>query len=257
MRLAPSRAISSSVSVISPACTEEVSVDSLSMGGVSFPPTASGVFVCWAHAEGYAALFHPIKSRDPQLLRIPQETLDVALHPSGEYWQEKNDEAGRTRLIVRLENVSPELVVLEATGGFERSAAIALTVAALPVVVINPRQVREFARATGELSKTDRIDARILALFGERIRPEVRAMPDEAALELEAFIVRRRQLINMQTAEKNRLSRVQSPVLKKSIETHIRWLDKELKGVDDEIDKRIKENPLWRAKEQLLISVPG
>src|SRR5690606_23746719 len=123
--------------------------------------------------------------------------------------------------------------------------------------VINPRQVREFARATGELSKTDRIDARILALFGERIRPEVRAMPDEAALELEAFIVRRRQLINMQTAEKNRLSRVQSPVLKKSIETHIRWLDKELKGVDDEMDKRIKENPLWRAKEQLLISVPG
>ena len=188
---------------------------------------------------------------------VSKETLDVALHPSGEYWQEKNDEAGRTRLIARLENVSPELVVLEATGGFERSAAIALTVAALPVVVINPRQVREFARATGELSKTDRIDARILALFGERIRPEVRAMPDEAALELEAFIVRRRQLINMQTAEKNRLSRVQSPVLKKSIETHIRWLDKELKGVDDEIDKRIKENPLWRAKEQLLISVPG
>src|SRR5690625_7144922 len=151
----------------------------------------------------------------------------------------------------------PELVVVEFTGGLERSAAIALTVAALPVVVINPRQVREFARATGELSKTDRIDARILALFGERIRPEVRAMPDEAALELEAFIVRRRQLINMQTAEKNRLSRVQSPVLKKSIETHIRWLDKELKGVDDEIDKRIKENQLWRAKEQLLISVPG
>src|SRR5690606_12103539 len=85
---------------------------------------------------------------------VSKETLDVALHPSGEYWQEKNDEAGRTRLIARLENVSPELVVLEATGGFERSAAIALTVAALPVVVINPRQVREFARATGELSKT-------------------------------------------------------------------------------------------------------
>src|SRR5690625_7349700 len=110
---------------------------------------------------------------------VSKETLDVALHPSGEYWQEKNDEAGRTRLIARLENVSPELVVLEATGGFERTAATALTVAALPVAVINPRQVREFARATGKLTKTDRIDARILARFGDRKRHGVRTRPAE------------------------------------------------------------------------------
>jgi transposase len=188
---------------------------------------------------------------------VSKETLDIALHPSGEYWQEKNDEAGRARLAARLETATPELVVIEATGGIERSAVIALAVASLPVVVINPRQVREFARATGELSKTDRIDARMLALFGERIRPEVRALPDEAARELEAYVVRRRQIIEMLTAEKNRLSQAQAPALKRSIKTHIRWLEKQLEGVDGELDKRIKESPLWRERAQLLTSVPG
>lgn len=188
---------------------------------------------------------------------VSKETLDVALHPSGEYWQESNDGAGRTRLASRLKAAGPALVVLEATGGIERSAVIALGLAGLPVVVINPRQVREFARATGELSKTDRIDARILALFGERIRPEVRALPDEAARELEAFVVRRRQLIDMLTAEKNRLSQAQAPALRKNISTHIRWLEKQLGGVDADLDKRIKESPLWREREQLLTSVPG
>jgi transposase len=188
---------------------------------------------------------------------VSKETLDIALHPSGEYWQEKNDEAGRARLAARLETATPALVVIEATGGIERSAVIALAVASLPVVVINPRQVREFARATGELSKTDRIDARMLALFGERIRPEVRALPDEAARELEAYVVRRRQIIEMLTAEKNRLSQAQAPALKRSIKTHIRWLEKQLEGVDGELDKRIKESPLWRKRAQLLTSVPG
>jgi transposase len=188
---------------------------------------------------------------------VSKETLDIALHPSGEYWQEKNDEAGRARLAARLETATPALVVIEATGGIERSAVIALAVASLPVVVINPRQVREFARATGELSKTDRIDARMLALFGERIRPEVRALPDEAARELEAYVVRRRQIIEMLTAEKNRLSQAQAPALKRSIKTHIRWLEKQLEGVDGELDKRIKESPLWRERAQLLTSVPG
>jgi transposase len=188
---------------------------------------------------------------------VSKETLDIALHPSGEYWQESNDEAGRARLITRLEDISPALVILEATGGFERQAVVALALASLPVVVINPRQVREFARATGELSKTDRIDARILALFGERMRPEVRALPDEAARDLEAFIVRRRQLIEMLTAEKNRLFQVQAPALRKGIKTHIRWLEKQLGDVDEEIGRRIKESPIWRIKEELLTSVPG
>jgi transposase len=188
---------------------------------------------------------------------VSKETLDVALHPLGEYWQESNNEAGCGRLVGRLKAASPVLVVLEATGGFERSAVAALALAGLPVVVINPRQVREFARTTGELSKTDRIDARILALFGERIRPEVRVLPDEAARELEAFLVRRRQLVEMLTAEKNRLTQAQAPAVRKGIETHIRWLEKQLGGVEDDLGRRIEESPVWRMKARLISSVPG
>jgi transposase len=125
-----------------------------------------------------------------------------------------------------------------------------------PLAVVNPRQVRDFARATGELSKTDQIDARILALFGERIRPEPRPLPDETTELLDALVTRRRQLVDMLTAEKNRLGLARKSA-EKSIKAHIRWLERALAGVEGELDLAIAKSPLWRAKEDLLRSVPG
>jgi transposase len=148
------------------------------------------------------------------------------------------------------------LVVLEATGGFEVPAVSALAAAGLPVVVANPRQVRNFARATGQLAKTDRLDARILALFAERVRPAVRVLPDDAARLLDALLTRRRQVSGMIVAERNRQGFAPAP-LKKSIEKHIRWLQRELDGVDRDLSKAIQASPVWRAKEALYRGVPG
>lgn len=150
----------------------------------------------------------------------------------------------------------PALVVLEATGGFENAAVAALATGELAVVVANPRQIRDFGRATGQLAKTDRIDAEILALFAERVRPEPRPLPDEAAQALDALLTRRRQLLEMLTAEKNRLGFARSAV-RKSIREHIRWLERQLQGVDRDLDRTVQHSPLWRAKEDLLRSVPG
>lgn len=186
---------------------------------------------------------------------VSKGRLDVALS-SGEQWSESNEDAGIRTLTRRLREVSPELVVLEATGGFETAPAAALSQAALPVVIVNPRQVRDFARATGQLAKTDRIDARSLALFAERVRPTPKPLPDEAAQELDALLTRRRQLLEMITAEKNRFSAA-AVALRKGIREHIRYLERHLKGVDTEISERIRSSPLWRAKEDLLRSVPG
>jgi transposase len=135
---------------------------------------------------------------------ISKSQLDVALLPSAEYWSEPNDEVGIARVIQRLGALSPTLIVLEATGGLERPLTAALVQTQRPVAVVNPRQVRDFARATGQLAKTDRIDATVLALFAERVRPEVREMADEALQELDALMTRRRQLLEMITAEHNR-----------------------------------------------------
>lgn len=188
---------------------------------------------------------------------VSKTVLDVVLRPSGETWQVTNDSAGLAQLTRTLSAQRElELVVLEATGGYEMAAVAALARASLPVVVVNPRQVRDFARSTGQLAKTDRLDAAVLALFAERVRPEVRPLTDEATQLLEALLVRRRQLIEMITAEKNRLA-MSPPLLRREISEHVRYLEKRLRGVDAELEEQVRKSPVWRAKEDLLRSVPG
>jgi len=187
---------------------------------------------------------------------VSKARLDVSLLPSGESWSTGNDAAGIELLLRRLQEQAPTLIVLEATGGYEATLAASLAHAGFAVVVANPRQVRHFAKATGQLAKTDRIDARVLALFAERVRPEPRALPDEKAQLLDALLTRRRQVLEMLTAEKNRHAMAPAP-LKRSITQHIRWLERELEGVGRDIERMIKESPLWRTKDDLLQSVPG
>jgi len=191
---------------------------------------------------------------------VAKAELVVATRPSGERWTVRNDERGVRTVVERLRRDAPDLIVLEATGGYELLCVAALAAAALPVVVANPRQVRDFAKATGQLAKTDRIDAEILALFAERVRPAVRALPDTEAQELEALLARRRQLLEMLQAERNRLGQVfgrgKQPV-KKSLTTHIAFLERELKRADTELAELIRTSPAWREKDNLLQSVPG
>ena len=187
---------------------------------------------------------------------VAKATLDVALRPSGERWQVAHDARGIAALLQRLGAPSEALVVLEATGGYEQAVAAALASAGVAVVVANPRQVRDFARATGQLAKTDAIDAAVLALFAERVRPEPRPLPDEARQSLEALVTRRRQLIEMLIAEQNRLSHARRTV-RRSLTDHIRWLERRLGGVDRDLDQAVRASPLWRAQDDLLQSVPG
>ena len=142
---------------------------------------------------------------------VAKATLDVAVRPSGEGWRVANTEAAIPDLVARVERLHPQVIVLEATGGYEHAVVAALAAAQLPVVVANPRQVRDFARSTGQLAKTDAIDADMLACFGERIQPTPRPVPDAAAQALDALLTRRRQLVEMLTAEKNRLGQARAP----------------------------------------------
>jgi transposase len=188
---------------------------------------------------------------------VSKEQLDVAVRGrQTRGWSVKYDEAGVQSLVEELRELAPTLVVLEATGGLETHVLAALAAAGIPVVRINPRQARDFARATGELAKTDEIDARILALFAEKIRPEVRPLPDQEARDLEALMARRRQLIDIRTGERNRLSQA-SGVVRTSIEEHIAWLDARIGEVDAELHERIKQNSGWREKDLVLRSAPG
>ena len=187
---------------------------------------------------------------------VSKDRLDVATLPSGEVCSFEHNEAGLETLTQKLKELQPESVIVEATGGLERTLVAVLAAASVPVIVVNPRQVRDFAKATGQLAKTDSIDAMILALFGQRVRPELRELPDEETQALEALLVRRRQIIDMLVAENNRL-RLASSTVAKDLKAHIRFLDKRLAGVEDEIDAAIKNSPVWRAKEKLLRSVPG
>lgn len=187
---------------------------------------------------------------------VAKDRLDVAVRPSGETWSVANDEAGVTALVARLRPLVPTLIVCEATGGFERAAIAALAAAGFPVVVANPRQVRDFARATGQLAKTDQLDAGILALFAERVRPTPRPLADAAAQLLDAVLTRRRQLLEMLVAEKNRLGFAPKP-LHRGIQAHIRWLERQLDDVTKELAGLIEASPVWRAKDDLLQSVPG
>jgi transposase len=187
---------------------------------------------------------------------VSKARLDVAVRPSGQSESVSNDQAGIETLVKRLGKIQPTLIVLEATGGIERGLTRALASAELPVVVVNPRQVRDFAKATGQLAKTDGIDAVVLARFAEAVRPALRPLPDEVTLELRALIARRRQITEMIVAERNRLSGV-SKAIRKRIDAHIRWLEAELERADNDLDQSIRQSPVWRENEDLLRSVPG
>jgi transposase len=167
-----------------------------------------------------------------------------------------NDTAGIEALVKRLSESRPALIVLEATGGVERSVTRALASAELPVVVVNPRQVRDFAKATGQLAKTDRIDAQVLARFAQAVRPALRPLPDEVSRELRAGVTRRRQITEMIVAERNRLGAASKPI-RKRIEAHIRWLESELDRADQDLDQSIRQSPIWQKNQELLQSVPG
>lgn len=184
--------------------------------------------------------------------------LDVFVRPAGEHFGVPNGHAGIGSLVSRLhEGARPALVVLEATGGFERPVAAALAAAGLAVAVVNPRQARDFARATGRLAKTDRIDAEVLAHFAEAVYPTPRPVPDEEARALGEILVRRRQIVGMLTAEKNRLGAATTRPVRGRIEAHVRWLEKELSRTDRDLEEVIEESPTWRENEALLRGVPG
>lgn len=187
---------------------------------------------------------------------VAKDSLDVAVVPSREEWRVVHDGAGLAAVVERVRGLAPAGVVLEATGGWEAPLAGMLAAAGVPVAVVNPRQVRDFARATGQLAKTDALDARVLALFAERVRPEARPLPDQAAQALGALVTRRRQLLEMLTAEKNRLGPAPK-ALSKSIQQHIDWLNQSLAAVDRDLEDTLRQSPLWREQDDLLRSVPG
>lgn len=187
---------------------------------------------------------------------VSKKCLDVVLRPSGEYLEATNDEQGIRSLVARLEEACPALVVLEATGGLEQTVAAALALASIPVAVVNPRQVRDFAKAVGHLAKTDKIDAAVLSHFAEAVRPEPRPLADEDARELHALVLRRRQILDMITAESNR-ARTAPKSLKRRIKAHLRWLKKELERANEDLERAVRESPVWREKDDLLRSVPG
>jgi transposase len=187
---------------------------------------------------------------------VAKAQLDVAIHPQDEHWQLANDENGSAELAKRLQQLTPELIVLEATGGLEAAVTGVLAAAALPVVVVNPRQVRDFAKAKGILAKTDRVDAQVIAQFADVIRPAVRPLKDAQLQALNALVVRRRQLVEMLTAEKNRLTLAPKTV-RRDIKQHIKWLERRLGDVNNDLNQAIKTSPVWREKDELIQSVPG
>lgn len=188
---------------------------------------------------------------------VAKPHLDLACFPpTGEPWREANDASGIRRVVTRLQALQPTLVVLEATGGHETAVATAIALTGLPVAVVNPRQVRDFAKALGRLAKTDQLDAAVLAEFAARVQPPPRALPTEAEADLRALVARRVQLVEMRTAEQNRLTAAR-PSLRTNLRTHIRWLTKQIVSTDRRLRKRIEASPVWRVHDQLLQSVPG
>lgn len=189
-------------------------------------------------------------------LDIAKAHLDLATEPSRPPQRFAHTEAGLSALVAQLQTLAPTLIVMEATGGYETDVATAVALAGLPVAIVNPRQVRDFAKALGRLAKTDALDATVLALFGARVRPEPRPLPDAAHQALTALVTRRRQLVEMLSAERNRLVVAHGRV-KHDVQTHIHFLEQRLKATDGERRTAIRESPVWRAQDQLLQSVPG
>ncbi len=188
---------------------------------------------------------------------VSKARLDGASRPDGSTFSEANDARGIAALVVRLRALGPTSVVLEATGGLEAPLAAALAAAGIPVAVVNPRQVRDFARATGKLAKTDRLDAAVLAHFADAVRPAIRPLPDDQARQFEALIVRRRQLVEMRAAEQNRLGTSTAAAVRRNLEAHIAYLTTQLADLDGELQRAVEVSPTWKAKEDLLRGVPG
>jgi transposase len=187
---------------------------------------------------------------------VAKAELEIALRPTAEGWAVANDEPGIATLVARLQAIQPALIVLEATGGLEVSVTAALAAAGLPVVVVNPRQARDFAKATGRLAKTDALDAHGLAHFAEAVRPAPRPLPDAQTQALRAQLARRRQLLDMLTAEKNRLSSA-PPMIQADIQAHITWLERRFAALNDDLGKAIRASSVWRERDDLLQSTPG
>jgi transposase len=187
---------------------------------------------------------------------VSKDSLDVAIGPQKDIITFTNDQKGVDALIKKLSRIGPELTVFESTGGYELLATSSLAEAGLPVVIVNPRQVRNFAKATGILAKTDAIDARVIAHFAEAVKPNVRPLKDRETSELTALVTRRRQIIEMIVAEGNRF-KLASKRNKKDIKDHIRWLEKRLDKIESDIGKMIQRSPIWRCKDDIMQSVPG
>lgn len=188
---------------------------------------------------------------------VSKDHLDVDVQPSGESFRVANDGAEAALLAVKLKELESPLVVVEATGGYEMPVVAALSAQGVAVAVVNPRQVRDFARSLGLLAKTDAIDANVLARFGEATKLEPRILPDEATQALDALVTRRRQLVEMLVAERNRRQLARGAEVRRSLDHHIGYLEKVLSKVDDEIDRNVRESPIFRAKDDLLQTVPG
>jgi transposase len=188
---------------------------------------------------------------------VSKAHLDVALRPTGAGFRVANDPAGLAELVARLTPLAPGLVVLEATGGYEMPAVAACQAAGLPVAAVNPRQARDFAKGVGQLAKTDRIDAAVLAHFAEAVRPEARPADSAERLALDALMTRRHQLLGMRVMEANRLAVVADAVVRGGIERHLAWLDAESAQAERQLDEAVRASPAWRERDELLRSIPG
>jgi transposase len=188
---------------------------------------------------------------------IAKASFEFVAYGDDRHFNLSNDEGGIQQAVKQMEKLSPELIVLEATGGFELPLVAALSMAELPVVVINPRQVRNFAKATGHLAKTDAIDAEVLAHYGAVVKPSVRLIPDAEMIMLKEIVSRRQQLVGILVAERNRLGTAHNHIVKEGIQLHIDWLKRQLDDTDGELQKQIESSPVWQTKDDLLRTVPG
>lgn len=188
---------------------------------------------------------------------VSKSELVMAAPSSGERWTSPTTPEGLAALVTRVQALKPNIVVMEATAGYDVPVAVACAAAGLPVAVVNPRQIRAFAQALGRTAKTDPIDAEVIALFGERVRPEPRALPDAETQALAALVARRRQLLEMLIAERHRLAQATTPVIRRDLQKHVTWLEKRVTDVDRQMQTRIQKSSAWRAKENLLRSVPS
>lgn len=188
---------------------------------------------------------------------VSKDTLDVAIRPDGTHYTVPNTDDGFDQLVARLRPLNPTLIVLEASGGYQRRVVAALGLAGLPVAVVNPARAREFARALGRLAKTDAVDAAALAEFADRLRPPARPLPDAQAQQMQELLGRRTQLVGMRTMEKNRLGTALSRTVRRSIEAHLAWLDEQIGAAEEELDAAIESSAVWKAKDELLQSIQG